>query len=145
MRLTGFSDYALRLMIYVASHEDRAVTIEEAAGAYAISRAHLMKVANLLSRRGFLKTTRGRRGGLRLAQPAVAIRLGDIVRITEPDFAMVECLGEDGTCCIFGYCRLTGIMSSALAAFMLVLDSHSLRDLVLDPAAFGMGPPPLPL
>lgn len=140
MRLTIFSDYALRLLIYVASHEGRIVTIEEAARAFDISRAHLMKVANLLSRKGFLKATRGRHGGLRLARPANSIRLGEIVRLTEPDFSLVGCLAEGGTCRIQVDCRLQGIMGSALSAFLLVLDSHSLRDLVLDPTLFGIAP-----
>lgn len=100
MQLTSFSDYALRLMMYTAANEDRLVTIDEAARVYGISRAHLMKVANHLTRLDFLKAVRGRYGGLTLARPATAIRLGDVVRATEADFALVECFGADSQCLI---------------------------------------------
>ena len=91
MQLTRFSDYAFRVLMFAHAAGDRLVTIEEMADTYAISRAHLMKVVNKLTRAGYLTAVRGRYGGLRLAKPASEINLGDVVRSTEPDFALVEC------------------------------------------------------
>lgn len=139
MRLTQFTDFSLRLLIYVATHDKRLVTIEETALAYGISRNHLMKVANHLTREGYLKSVRGRSGGLALGRPADEIKLGAVVRGTEPDFAVVECFSEDGRCRITPSCRLKGVLRGAINAFMAEMDRHSLADLVVDPAAFGMG------
>src|SRR5512136_2670478 len=98
MQLTRFSDYALRVLMFAQAAGDRLVTIEEMANAYAISRAHLMKVVNALTRAGYLTAIRGRYGGLRLAKPASDINLGDVVRATEPDFALVECFATGNQC-----------------------------------------------
>lgn len=140
MRLTTFTDYSLRMMMYAAAHDDRLVTIEEVAEVYGISRAHLMKVANLLTRSGFLKSVRGRSGGLMLQRPVSEIRLGDIVRATEPNFAVVECLGPDNRCRITPHCRLRGVLAGAMSAFMRELDARTLHDLALRPADFGLAP-----
>ena len=99
MRLTTFSDYALRVLMYAAAAGDRLITIEETAKAYNISRPHLMKVVNILTRTGFIKGVRGRSGGFTLAKPAEAINLGAVVRATEPDFALVECLSRGAAGC----------------------------------------------
>ncbi len=142
MRLTHFSDYALRLMMYSAvrqgQRKEQLVTIEETAELYGLPRAHLMKVANQLTRAGFLKATRGRNGGLSLAKKPEKIRLGDVVRATEPDFALVECFESGNQCLITPRCRLRGILHEALDAFMEVLDGHTLADLLLSPADFGI-------
>lgn len=142
MRLTHFSDYALRLMMYAAvrqeQRKDQLVTIEETAALYGLSRAHLMKVANQLTRAGFLKATRGRNGGLSLAKKPEKIRLGDVVRATEPDFALVECFEGGNQCLITPRCRLRGILHEAMGAFMGVLDGRTLADLMLSPADFGI-------
>lgn len=142
MRLTHFSDYALRLMMYAAvrqeQRKDQLVTIEETAALYGLSRAHLMKVANQLTRAGFLKATRGRNGGLSLAKKPEKIRLGDVVRATEPDFALVECFESGNQCLITPRCRLRGILHEAMGAFMGVLDGRTLADLMLSPADFGI-------
>jgi len=140
MRLTGFSDYSLRLLMYAAARSDSLITIEETAQVYGISRAHLMKVANQLTRTGFLKAVRGRRGGLTLARRPEQIGLGDVFRITEPDFALVECFRSNGKCLITPHCRLRGILNDALAAFADTLDRHTLADLVLRPKDFGIQP-----
>jgi Rrf2 family nitric oxide-sensitive transcriptional repressor len=140
MRLTNFSDYALRLMMYAAVRKDELVTIEETAALYGLSRAHLMKVANQLTRAGFLKATRGRHGGLSLAKKPEKIRLGDVVRSTEPDFALVECFESDNQCLITPRCRLRGVLNEALAAFMRTLDRYTLADLLLRPEDFGLKP-----
>lgn len=140
MRLTNFSDYALRLLLYAAAREDRLVTIEEAAEVYGISRAHLMKVANHLTRTGYLKAMRGRAGGLTLARPPAQIRLGDVVRATEPDFELAECFSPEGRCIITPGCRLRGAFREALAAFSATLDRYTLSDLAVAPEQFGVRP-----
>src|SRR5689334_1395019 len=104
MRLTTFSDYALRVLMYAAAAGERLVTIEETAKAYNISRAHLMKVVNILTRAGYLKAQRGRAGGFSLAKPAEAINLGAVVRATEPDFALVACFATGNQCIVTNRC-----------------------------------------
>lgn len=136
MRLTSFSDYAFRLLIYAASHPDRLVTIQEAAGIFAISRAHLMKVANELTRAGFLKAVRGRSGGLMLGKPAEQIRLSEVLEVVEPDFSLAECFGAGSLCLITPHCRLRKALDEALAAFIGALDRYTVADLVLDPGDF---------
>lgn len=140
MRLTNFSDYALRVLMYAAARSDRLITIEETAEVYGISRAHLMKVANQLTRAGFLKATRGRTGGLSLAKRPDKIRLGDVVRATEPDFALVECFSPENNCLITPRCRLKGVLKEALNAFVETLDGYTLADLILSPKDFGIKP-----
>ncbi len=141
MRLTQFTDYALRLLIFAATHSDRLITIEQTADAYGISRNHLMKVANHLTREGYLKAVRGRSGGLMLARPPAEIGLGVVIRTTEPDFAVVECFGEDNSCRLTPSCRLKGIVGRALAAFLAEMDQYTLADLSVDPTQFGIERP----
>jgi Rrf2 family nitric oxide-sensitive transcriptional repressor len=140
MRLTNFSDYALRLLIYAAAQDGRLITIEETAETYGISRAHLMKVANVLTRSGYLRAVRGRSGGLALARRPAKIRLGDVVRATEPDFALAECFAGGNHCIITPDCRLRGILKEALDAFVGTLDRYTLKDLMLRPEDFGIQP-----
>ena len=138
MRLTHFSDYALRVLMYAAVRGENLITIEETAELYGISRAHLMKVANQLTRAGYLKAIRGRSGGLALAKRPDAISLGDVLRATEPDFALVECFTADNRCLITPRCRLRGALHEALAAFVGTLDGYTLADLILSPKDFGI-------
>jgi Rrf2 family nitric oxide-sensitive transcriptional repressor len=140
MRLTNFSDFALRILMYAAAQDERLITIEETAELYGISRAHLMKVANQLTRAGYLTAVRGRSGGLKLAKRPNKIRLGDVVRATEPDFALVECFGADNHCLITPRCRLRGALKEALGAFVATLDRYTLADLLLSPKDFGIRP-----
>ncbi len=140
MRLTNFSDYALRVLLYAAAREGALITIEETARVYGISRAHLMKVVNQLTRAGYLTAVRGRSGGLELAKRPDRIGLGDVVRATEPDFALVECFAPENRCLITPRCRLRGVLNEALGAFVAVLDRHTLADLVLRPEDFGIQP-----
>jgi Rrf2 family transcriptional regulator, nitric oxide-sensitive transcriptional repressor len=133
MQLTKFSDYALRVLMYAHAAGGRLVTIEEIAASYGISRAHLMKVVNALTRAGYLTAVRGRAGGLRLAVPAGEIGLGDVVRASEPDFALVECMSGNGACVIGSCCRLPAVMREALSAFLAVLDRHTLGGIALRP------------
>lgn len=136
MQLTKFTDYALRVLIYTHAAGDRLVTIEEMAGSYRVSRAHLMKVVNALTRAGYLKAVRGRTGGLRLAKPPEDIRLGDVIRTTEPDFALVECFATGSQCVIQGRCRLPRIMQEALGDFIAALNRYTLASIALQPHDF---------
>jgi len=136
MQLTRFSDYALRVLIFAHAAGDRLVTIEEMADAYAISRTHLMKVVNALTRAGYLTAVRGRYGGLRLAKAASEINLGDVVRATEPDFALVECFTAGNQCVITQRCKLQGVLRAALGAFLAELDRHTLESIALRPRDF---------
>lgn len=140
MRLTNFSDYALRVLMYAAARSDRLITIEETAELYGVSRAHLMKVANQLTRAGYLRAVRGRSGGLTLAKRPNRIKLGEVLRATEPDFALVECFTQDNQCLISPRCRLRGALKEALAAFTGTLDNYTLADLLLSPEDFGIKP-----
>lgn len=140
MRMTSFSDYALRVLMYAAAKDERLITIDETAKVYGISRAHLMKVVNQLTRSGFLKAVRGRSGGVALAKRPHKIRLGDVVRATEPDFALMECFGTDNHCVITPRCRLRKALKEALEAFAATLDRYTLADLVLSPRDFGLRP-----
>ena len=140
MRLTSFSDYSLRILMYAAARDGRLITIEETATVYGISQAHLMKVANQLVRTGFLRSVRGRSGGLSLALRPEEIGIGAVVRATEPDFALVECFGTGNHCRVTPTCRLRGVLHEALAAFAGTLDRYTLADLVLKPEDFGIKP-----
>ncbi|MCI4677428.1 Rrf2 family transcriptional regulator [Rhodoblastus acidophilus] len=140
MRLMGFTDFALRLLMYAAAQEGRLITIEETADIFKISRGHLKKVAYALTRAGYLKAVRGRSGGLTLAQAPNMIRLGEVIHLTEPDFAMVECFAPGNECVITRCCRMRGILHEGLDAFHAVLDKYTLADLVLRPKDFGVRP-----
>ena len=136
MQLTKFSDYAMRVLMYAHAAGGRRVTIDEMAAAYRISRGHLMKVVNSLTRAGYLTAVRGRSGGLVLARPAEDIRLGEVVRATEPDFAIAECFSTGNQCVITNCCRLPPVLNEALRAFLAVLNEHSLASIALKPKDF---------
>ena len=130
MRLTTYTDYSLRMLIYLAVHSDRRPTIAEIAASYGISKNHLTKVAHNLGLGGYVTTARGRGGGLVLARPAAEIGLGEVVRAMEPDMAIVPCFNAGaGGCVIAPACKLKGALYRAQAAFMAVLDDHTLADL----------------
>jgi len=134
MRVTLHSDYALRLLMYLAVARERRASAEDVAQAYGLSRNHLMKVAQGLVRAGFVESTRGRGGGLELAMDADKINIGAVIRAMEQDLALVECMGEHNACVIAGACRLKGVMQEALRAWLAVLDKYTLADLVQRPA-----------
>jgi len=138
MRLTTFSDYALRVLMYAATTGDRLITVEETANIYGISRTHLMKVVNILTRAGYLKGVRGRTGGFALARRPEEINLGEVVRTTEPDFSLVECFATGNQCIITGCCRLPQILNEALCAFAETLDRYTLADITLSTADFAV-------
>jgi Rrf2 family nitric oxide-sensitive transcriptional repressor len=131
MRLTVYTDYSLRLLMYLALKDDGLATIEEIAKSYGISKNHLMKVAHQLGVAGYVDTVRGRHGGLRLAKSAKAIGLGEVVRHTEPDMAIVMCFEPvNADCAILPYCVLRKALERARTAFVEALDDYSLSDLV---------------
>lgn len=133
MQLTRFSDYSLRMLIYVALREGERATIGEIAECYGISRNHLMKVANNLVTLGYLRGLRGKNGRLLLASEPDDINLGRLIRDVEPDMHLAECFNPKGHCVIAPACSLAGILDKALAAFLSVLDEYSLADVTSNP------------
>jgi len=132
MRLTQWTDYTLRVLMYCAANLTRAqpVTITEIAESHGISRSHLTKIVQELAARGWLETTRGRGGGMRLMVPAKDICLGDIVRATETDFHMVECFNPAiNQCHMSPYCTLKTVLHRATQSYLAVLDAVTLADL----------------
>ncbi len=133
MRLTQWTDYTLRVLMYCAASLGRTapVTITEIAESHGISRSHLTKIVQQLAARGWLETTRGRGGGMRLALPAESLCLGTVVRATETDFAVVECFEPSlNQCRLNQNCRLKGVLNQATLSFLAVLDGTTLADLV---------------
>lgn len=133
MRLTQWTDFSLRVLMYCAACEQREVpvTITEIADSHGISRSHLTKVVHQLGANGLLETTRGRGGGMRLCKPAAQINLGQVVRQTETDFAMVECFNaQTNQCGLSPNCRLKGVLHQATQSYLAVLDGVSLADLI---------------
>jgi Rrf2 family nitric oxide-sensitive transcriptional repressor len=131
MRLTQYTDYALRTLILLGLKGDALSTIAEIAQRYGISENHLMKLVHALGRMGYVETLRGRHGGLRLAKPPAEIGLGEVVRRTESDFTLVECFDAGrNNCPIAGVCVLENVLAEALAQFMRVLDRYTLADLL---------------
>lgn len=134
MRLTQWTDYTLRVLMYCAAHQGREqpVTITEIAESHAVSRSHLTKIVHQLGTQGLLETTRGRGGGMRLLKDAKDINVGDVVRQTETDFNMVECFDPlSNQCGLSQNCRLKGVLHEATASYLAVLDAMTLQDLLL--------------
>lgn len=130
MRLSLFTDYSLRVLMFAALKEE-AFSLNEVSEAYGISRNHLVKVVNHLAKLGYLETKRGRGGGIELGIAPEDIKLGLLVRRTENSPVIVECFDpETNTCPINGMCRLKGVLAEAVTAFYDALDRHTLRDLV---------------
>ena len=130
MRLTLYTDYSLRVLLYLSSREDEIVTITELADFYKISRNHLVKVVHNLGLNGYILTTRGRNGGIKLARPAKEVLVGEVVRSTEPDFDLLECFNPaTDQCVITRSCGLKGAIFNAQASFLDVLDKYTLADI----------------
>lgn len=143
MRLTDYTDFTLRVLMFCAIHTDRAVTIAEIADSHAVSKNHLMKIVNDLAHQGILQTTRGRGGGLRLLKPAAQIVIGDVVRQTETDFRMVECFdAASNSCTLSAHCMLKNVIGAATAAYLAELDKVTLADITQTPSARGHSPGP---
>ena len=133
MRLSEYTDYTLRVLMYCARHRDRLVTIGELAEQHKLSKGHLMKVVNDLARQGLLETTRGRGGGLRLSKDPATIRIGDVVRASETDFRLVECFdARTNACSLTPDCRLKHLFDAALRGYFQALDGSTLADLSPD-------------
>lgn len=139
MKLTAFTDYALRVLIYLAAQPQRRATIAEIAAAFDVKENHLTKVAHFLGRNGLLRNVRGRGGGLTLAREASAIVVGQVVRLTEGAAVPAQCFGDaPGSCRIACQCRLRDALGRAVAAFYAVLDDCTLADLVREQPALAM-------
>ncbi|WP_108306783.1 Rrf2 family transcriptional regulator [Metalysinibacillus jejuensis] len=130
MRLTVYTDYSLRTLIYLgAKKQDELTTIQEISDAYNISKNHLMKVTHQLGQLGYIETIRGRGGGIRLAKLPAHISIGEVVRQTEEDFHLVECFDpESNMCKIAPACQLKGVLAEALQAYLEVLDRYTVED-----------------
>jgi Rrf2 family transcriptional regulator, nitric oxide-sensitive transcriptional repressor len=131
MRLTDYSDYALRVLMYLGAQSNRLVTVQEIAEIHGISRNHLTKVVHHLGQVGLIETVRGRSGGVRLARDPATISIGAVVRLTEPDFTMVECFDEQkNTCALSPVCVLKNVLGRATSAYLQELDRTSLASVL---------------
>ncbi|NMM15205.1 MAG: Rrf2 family transcriptional regulator [Rhodoferax sp.] len=130
MRLTDYTDYTLRVLMFCALNPERSITIAELAESHAVSKNHLMKIVNDLARQGLLQTTRGRGGGLRLLKAAADINIGDVVRKSETDFRMVECFdASHNACTLTAHCQLKQVFKTALQMYLAELDKVTLADI----------------
>lgn len=135
MRLTSYTDYSFRVLIYLGVRQGQLSTIREISESYDISRHHLVKVVHFLGTLGYVHTVRGKNGGVVLAMAPEAINLGEVARATEDNFHLVECFdAEAGHCRITSACRLQSILDEALDAFLGVLDRFTLASLLTNPA-----------
>lgn len=131
MRLTIYTDYTLRTLMFLGLNRDRLVTINDIAEMHGISKNHLMKVVHQLGLSGMIETVRGRNGGLRLNKEPSDINIGDVVRGSETDFYMAECFDRENNSCVYSPgCMLKGVLSSATSAYLAVLDGVTLNDLI---------------
>ena len=131
MRLTTYTDYALRVLIHLAVQPQHLTTIADIAESYGISENHLMKVVHQLGLAGYIETVRGRNGGIRLLKEPREINVGEIVRRMEPDFYLAPCFNASGSCVIEPACILKDALGQARDAFLAVLDRYTLADLVM--------------
>ncbi|XKF16141.1 Rrf2 family transcriptional regulator [Halomonas sp. BLK-85] len=129
MQLTRFTDYSIRVLIFLAAKNGERATINEVSETFSISRNHVMKIVQSLSQKGYIVATRGKNGGLTLACPPSNISVGCLVRDTE-EMSLVECFRKDNACVITPACRLKPILHEALDAFLSVLDRYTLADLM---------------
>jgi len=136
IRLTAYTNYSLRTLMYCALHPGTIVRMEDIASAFGISKAHLLKSARQLGKLGYLKTTRGRTGGVQLGMAPERINIGAVVRALEGDSEVVECFNPStNTCPLIGECQLTGIFHRGLEAFLAELDKVTLADVTHDSEA----------
>jgi Rrf2 family nitric oxide-sensitive transcriptional repressor len=130
MRLTHYTDYAFRTLMYLALKPNELATIQEIAGRYDISNNHLMKVVHELGRAGYIETLRGKGGGIRLAKKPSQIGVGEVVRHTEPDMNLVDCFASGPSCRLTPTCVLKSALQQGLRAFLRELDKYTLADLI---------------
>lgn len=137
MQLTIFTDYGLRSLMYLAAHPDRRCSVREVAEHYGISRNHLVKVVHRLAQLGYIDSSKGKGGGIKIAQRADKLKLGDLVRALEPNMDIVECFNKDtNTCRIANACQLKHYLFDAKQAFLASLNSHTLADAVKNKRLF---------
>ncbi len=130
MKLTAFTDYSLRVLIYLAANTDRRATIAEISLSFGISESHLTKVVHLLGKNGWITTVRGKGGGITLAMPAEAIGVGAVIRSAEGATMPAECFdSKTNQCVIARCCRLKGVLAEAVDAFYAALDRYTLADI----------------
>jgi len=131
MQLTSYTDYSLRALLYLGTHQDRLVTISEISEYHGISRNHLVKVIHNLGKTGYIETLRGKSGGIRLALKPEDIVIADVVRLTEPHMNIQECFSrETNTCPLIDRCKLAGVLHQARQGFMKVLENQRLADIL---------------
>jgi Rrf2 family nitric oxide-sensitive transcriptional repressor len=139
MQLTTFTDYGLRALMFLSAHPDRLCSIREVADYYKISYNHLVKVAHRLAQLGFIDSTKGKGGGIKLAKRADQLKLGDLVRSLEPSMDVVECFNRDtNTCRITDSCQLKHYLSDAKKDFLSSLNRHTLADTVKNKKLFSI-------
>lgn len=133
MNLTRYTDYALRVLLYLSARPQKRVSIDEIARFYDISKDHLIKVVHHLGKLKYIITVRGRNGGIQLAPGALDARVGDVVLAMEPNFHLVECFDlQNNRCRVTPVCNLKGVLLEAHREFMEVLNRHTLKDLISD-------------
>ena len=131
MHITRYTDYSLRVLIYLALNSGNRSTIKDIADSYGISKNHLMKVVHNLNKRGYIETLRGKKGGMLLSKKPENINIGKLVLELEPDFNLVECFSHDGNCAITSVCELKSILGVALSAFIKKLSEYTLADVII--------------
>ncbi|MCY9338114.1 nitric oxide-sensing transcriptional repressor NsrR [Bacillus haynesii] len=134
MKLTNYTDYSLRVLIFLATkNSNELVNIKDIADSYSISKNHLMKVIYELGKLGYVETIRGRNGGIRLGKAPELINIGEVIRNTEDDFNIVECFnGEKNNCILSSICGLKHVLNKALSAYLDVLDQYTLQDIIVN-------------
>lgn len=130
MHITRYTDYSLRVLIYLATKDDELSTIQQIADSYDISRNHLMKVVHQLNKKGYIETIRGKKGGMKLRMQPADINIGVLVRETEHDLSLVECLSGKDACRISPVCGLKSMFSEAGESFLRTLDKYTLQDVI---------------
>ncbi|WP_232696528.1 RrF2 family transcriptional regulator [Brevibacillus daliensis] len=130
MRLSKFSDFSFRILITLAASPDELYTVERLASELELSLNHLKKVVHLLAKEGYIKSTKGRYGGLRLGKRPDEINLGELLKLTEGDFSLAECFMEGGTCTLSPHCKLKGVLSIAMRNFLKEFDNRTLQDII---------------
>lgn len=139
MRLTAYTDYALRTLIFLAMNRERLATIQDIADTHGIAKNHLTKVVHRLGMLGYIETVRGRNGGLRLGREPADINVGEVVRNTETDFHMAACFEHPKDACVYeSACALKSVLGKATAAFLDVLGSVTLEQMVVKERRKGM-------
>ena len=130
MQITRYTDYSLRVLIYLAINKQQLTTINDIATSYQISKNHLMKIVQQLNQQGYVLATRGKNGGIKLNREAKDINVGELVREIEDKNKLIECFGSDNKCVITPSCQLKNIFAEAQENFFKTLDVYTLQDLI---------------